>query len=240
MSPLQASWNYPAKGGWVLTAALATAVGTWSLRYGLPDVPRPLLTNFVTHRAALCIHAVCAAIALLTGPWQFLPSLRARHIGIHRGLGRIYVAAVLVGWLASIPVGLHAETGGIASAGFLTLGVCWAASTGTALFRVLGGDIGSHRRWMVRSYALTAAAITLRIYLGSAVALKLPFVTAYPAIAWLCWIPNLAVAEVILRRGASRLGGRPAPRAPGRDNLPPPRQTAFGALQPDTQENEHA
>ena len=114
-------------------ALLATAVGVYSLRYGLPHVPRPALTNFVTHRTALCVHAVSASAALLTGPWQFLPGLRARRVGLHRILGRVYVVAVLVGWLASIPVGLHAQTGAVASAGFLTLGACWAASTGMAL-----------------------------------------------------------------------------------------------------------
>ena len=240
MNAFPASWGHAAKGGWTLVAALAAAVGVYALRYGLPDVPRPLLTNFVTHRTALRIHAVCAAIALLTGPLQFLPNLRARHIGLHRALGRVYVAAVLVGWLASIPVGLHAETGGIASAGFLTLGVCWVAITGIALSHVLRGDIRSHRRWMVRSYALTAAAVTLRVYLGTAIALKLPFVTAYSAIAWLCWVPNLAFAELLLRRPARQPGGVPAPRAPAHNSCPPPRQTAFGAAPPAAQENEHA
>jgi len=59
-------------------------------------------------------------------------------------------------------------------------------------------DTAAHWRWMVRSYALTAAAITLRIYLPRSMALHLPFQRAYPAIAWLCWIPNFLAAEAYL------------------------------------------
>ena len=68
---------------------------------------------------------------------------------------------------------------------------------------------------MVRSYALTAAAITLRLYLGVALGFRLPFTAAYPAIAWLCWTPNLVAAEILLRRAVRRSGsGRFAARGP--------------------------
>ena len=59
-------------------------------------------------------------------------------------------------------------------------------------------DIPAHRRWMTRSYALTTAAITLRIYLLIILTQNIPFVPAYRTIAWLCWIPNLLLAEFIL------------------------------------------
>lgn len=189
--------------GWMLLTVLATIVALFSMRYVLPTVPYARLPNFFVRRPALTTHALAASVALLTGPWQFLPGLRARHLGPHRVLGRIYGVAVLLGWLASIPVGLHALTGAAASAGFLTLGGAWIAATAVAVGQVLRGDIAAHRRWMARSYALTAAAITLRIYLAIALILKLPVAIAYPAIAWLCWVPNSLFAEWWVRRPAS-------------------------------------
>ncbi len=72
-------------------------------------------------------------------------------------------------------------------------------ATGLAVRFILRGDAIRHRRWMIRSYALTAAAITLRIYLPLIFAFHWPFLIAYPAIAWLCWIPNALAAEVYLR-----------------------------------------
>jgi Predicted membrane protein (DUF2306) len=53
--------------------------------------------------------------------------------------------------------------------------------------------------WCIRSFALTAAAITLRMYLPLIFVFHWPFSTAYPAIAWLCWIPNALAFEVYLR-----------------------------------------
>ena len=193
------------KLGWGLLMVLATAVAVYSLRYVLPHVPHPSpLTNFVTHRAALSVHAVSASVALLIGPWQFLPGLRARHPRLHRVLGRCYAAAVLVGWIASVFVAVHAQTGRVASAGFLALGLCWVTATAVAIVNILRGRVAAHRRWMIRSYALTAAAITLRLYLVCALALNLDFVVFYPVIAWLCWVPNAVVAEVALRVGGGR------------------------------------
>jgi len=56
---------------------------------------------------------------------------------------------------------------------------------------------------MIRSYSLTFAAVTLRIYLPLAFASGIPFEIAYPAIAWLCWVPNAIVAEwMFVRRAA--------------------------------------
>jgi hypothetical protein len=52
---------------------------------------------------------------------------------------------------------------------------------------------------MIRSYALTLAAVTLRLYLPSSQLAGLPFTVAYPAISWLCWVPNLLIAEWFVR-----------------------------------------
>jgi len=184
---------------WLLLTISATAIALFSLRYALPHIPAPArLTNVTTRRVALSIHAVSAAIALLAGPWQFVTSIRSRHPQLHRALGRCYALAVLIGWCASLPIALHAQTGPIASAGFLTLGACWIATTTTAIWKIKHSDIPAHRRWMTRSYALTTAAITLRIYLLIILTQNIPFVPAYRTIAWLCWIPNLLLAEFIL------------------------------------------
>lgn len=52
---------------------------------------------------------------------------------------------------------------------------------------------------MIRSFALTGAAITLRVYLPLVFVFHWPYSIAYPAIAWLCWIPNALAAEVYVR-----------------------------------------
>ena len=73
-------------------------------------------------------------------------------------------------------------------------------STTIALVAVKRRDFRSHQRWMIRSLALTLAAVTLRIYLPSALIGGISYADAYPVIAWLCWVPNLLVAQVFVRR----------------------------------------
>ena len=53
---------------------------------------------------------------------------------------------------------------------------------------------------MIRSFALTLAAVTLRLYLPLAAILSINFEDAYRAISFLAWVPNLLLAELYLRQ----------------------------------------
>lgn len=61
----------------------------------------------------------------------------------------------------------------------------------------------------IRSFSLTYAAVTLRIYSAILPALPLAFVSGYQAISFLCWVSHLVAAELLLRR--ARVGFRSAP-----------------------------
>ena len=185
---------------WAMLALFAVVNAVGALRYLLPHVPFPVpLENFTERRVALSLHALGGAIALLAGPLQFLPRYRESNWNRHRLLGWIYCGAVMLGWCASVWIAPHSQTGWVAAAGFLALGAGWIVTTGMAVRLILRGDAQGHRRWMIRSFALTAAAITLRMYLPLIFVFHLPFSVGYPAIAWLCWVPNLLGAEVYLR-----------------------------------------
>lgn len=58
---------------------------------------------------------------------------------------------------------------------------------------------------MVRNFALTLAAVTLRIYLPASMIAGIEFEVAYPYIAWLCWVPNLVAAELLFNKAHSPL-----------------------------------
>lgn len=60
--------------------------------------------------------------------------------------------------------------------------------------------MAGHRAWMTRSFLLALAAVTLRIYLPLSGLVGLPFDVSYRLISWMCWVPNLLVAEVLVRR----------------------------------------
>jgi uncharacterized membrane protein len=184
------------RAAWGLLVVLSVAVAGYALYLAgtgfaaLPDGPAdnglPL---------ALQVHVVTAAAALLLWPLQTVRALRRRHPAVHRWTGRAYVLACLAGGVTGVLAAVATTAGPVAGAGFLLLGLAWIGCTVEAVLRVRAGDVAGHRRWMVRSVALTLAAVTLRLHLGTSGALGAPFDDVYPAVAWLCWVPNLVVAQ---------------------------------------------
>ena len=78
------------------------------------------------------------------------------------------------------------------------LALCWMGATWVAYLQIRRGNVDVHRAWMVRSYALTLAAVTLRIEIPLFLLSGVSFEEAYPVIAWLCWVPNILVAEWLI------------------------------------------
>jgi predicted membrane protein DUF2306 len=196
-------------GLWALMAFLSLGIAGWSYRYLLPNAPSvpPAIAQNLMYRPWLIVHAGLAATALVLGPWQFLPRLRAARPRLHRWMGRCYVFACLLGGSAGLLVAWGTSAGPVAQFGFGTLAVLWISCAVQAWRMALARRFVEHRRWMVRSFALTLAAVTLRLYLPIVVVSGYPFVEGYRAISWLCWVPNLIVAELYLNGARLR---RPA------------------------------
>lgn len=194
---------------WAVIAALSLAVALFSYRYLLgPNhggglVPPSIAAN-PFFQPFLYLHVAGAATALLVGPLQFVASLRARRRALHRWVGRVYAVGCLVGGAAGLPLAVGSRAGPVATAGFGLLSLFWLATTALGWRAAWQRDFASHRAWMVRSFALTLAAVTLRLYLPASALLPVSLGDAYVAISFLCWIPNLAVAELWPRRGSVR------------------------------------
>lgn len=158
-------------------------------------------------------HVAGGAVALLLGPTQFIPALRRRRsLGFHRWSGRAYLVGVAVGGLFGLWMAFLAYGGPVARAGFFGLSVAWLTSGALAYRHIRAGDQDLHREWMIRNYALTFAAVTLRLWLGVSQASGMDFDLAYPAVAWIAWVPNLVVVEWWLRRNRDG-GATPSPAA---------------------------
>jgi uncharacterized membrane protein len=152
--------------------------------------------NFLAHSTGIYTHAFAAIVALVLGPFQFSSRLRQKHLQLHRWLGRSYLAVgVLVGGVSGLYMSQFAYGGPVARLGFATLALSWLYTGLRAFLAIRRRAVDEHRRWMVRNFALTFAAVTLRIYLPSSMLAGIDFSVAYPIIAWLCWVPNLLFAE---------------------------------------------
>lgn len=191
----------------VVMAVLTLPVAAYAALYVFPDMPG-LPDNILANRwgaYGLPLHAGLGAVALLIGPFQFLQSLRSKAPNVHRALGMIYVTACLVSALAGFVLATGNTSGAVAGAGFGLAAIVWTVCTARGLSNVVAGHYAAHRRWMIRSYAMTFSAVTLRVQLGLALASGLDFAEFYPILAFSAWIPNLIVAELwLLLRNPSR------------------------------------
>lgn len=191
------------RGFWVVMTVLAVFVAVYAgLVLFLPGFGPPFLNERrVNTPLALYGHLAGGLVALAIGPWQLNTRLRVQALNRHRWMGRLYVIAVLVGGLGGLSLAMRSMFGLVTHVGFGMLAVLWLYSTAMAWIRIRAGDQQAHWRWMIRSFALTLAAVTLRIYLPVSSLLHIPFEDAYQVISWFCWVPNLIVAEwIILRR----------------------------------------
>jgi len=151
-------------------------------------------------RTFFYIHVGGGLIALAIGWIQFSKKFRDKRMSTHRNLGMFYILSIL---LASIAAGYSATyaSGGFGNQlGFFCLALAWFYTTLMAFITIKNGQIQSHKNWMTYSYALTYAAVTLRIFLPSWMGIGIPFEEAYNAIAWFCWIPNLVIAQWIVNK----------------------------------------
>ncbi|MEV6972335.1 DUF2306 domain-containing protein [Kitasatospora sp. NPDC093806] len=203
------------RAGWLTVTVLAVLTALLTGRYLTLD-PEVFLDEqravYLANRIPLVLHVGGGVLAILLGPWQFLPRLRSRRPALHRVTGRIYLAAVFVtgvGGLLLAPKGL---VGPVAPIGFGTLAVLLLLSSTLAWTTARRGDHVRHRAWATRSFALIMAAATLRIWLPSMAAAGVPFEQAYATAAWTCWLINLVVAEHLL----ARIPGPPPTRRPAR------------------------
>jgi uncharacterized membrane protein len=184
-------------------AVSAVLIAGASFRYlagGEMMIPPSLKSNFMGHPLAFYVHIAAGTTALAVGPWQFLAGWRRRAPGLHRMMGMTYVAACTVGGLAGMAIAPTSNGGPLAASGFFTLAVLWLVTTGTAFISILRHDVAAHHRWMRRSFALTLAGVTLRVYLPLALVDASQFLQVYAVIAWACWVPNLIIVEWMNRR----------------------------------------
>ena len=191
---------------WRILGVFAILTGLFPLVYIFPESEAGLLSTKGELRhdpvwvTAFYLHISGGGLAMLTGWFQFWGRLRSERPTIHRRLGLIYwISILLISGPASVYLGIHANGGFAGQAGFTILGIMWLLTTFMAIRAIRNKEIRSHRDWMTRSYALTLAAFTLRLYMPVLIGVfGLTFDEAYVGVSWLCWVPNLILSEWII------------------------------------------
>ena len=185
---------------WLIVLLASVGVAAYAL-FGYTLRPLGSLVHpemkiaYEANSVAVFAHVFASLVALALGPLQLSPKLRSRNISLHRALGRIYLFGVLIGGIAGLSISRIAFGGFVSMVGFGCLAILWLFTALMALQSIRQKKIDLHRRWMIRNFSLTFAAVTLRIYLGLFFAAAVPFETFYPVLAWISWVPNILFAE---------------------------------------------
>lgn len=125
---------------------------------------------------------------------------------VHRVSGWLYVGVTL---LLAAPtgfvIGLYANGGLSSQIAFCLLAILWLYFTAMAVVSIKKKNFSAHERWMLRSFALALSAITLRAWKYVLVALFHPKpMDVYIVVAWLGWVLNLIVAEIIIYKKSTQ------------------------------------
>ena len=149
---------------------------------------------------AFFIHAYTAILALLAGFTQFSPLIRSQLPQVHRISGWLYLVVVLIlAGPSGIIIAIHANGGWSSQLGFCLLGILWIYFSWIALQKIKQRNIQAHRDFMYRSFALALSAISLRAWKYIIVAIWHPRpMDTYRVVAWLGWVGNLILAEIII------------------------------------------
>jgi uncharacterized membrane protein len=142
-------------------------------------------------------HAVAGATALLLAPFQFSARLRRRNLRLHRVLGRLYVAGVVIAAPTAIPVAIILGPPSLVMAA--TIQSCgWLVTTAVALYCVRRGDIRQHQEWMIRSYPFAMVFVFARAIL------TIPAINAlgevgFVSVVWsliaaACFVPSFVIS----------------------------------------------
>lgn len=167
-------------------------------------------TVYLTHLTILMMHVSGGMLALALGPFLLLNGLRNKWPALHRWLGRIYLLGNLIGGIGGLLLSPHAYAGIITRSGFAIAALLWLVTGLMAFMRIRNGDVAAHRRWMMRNFALTLGTVMLRLQLPILNAV-LDFAVAYQIVAWTAWLPNLLLAEWLLRSQQATVDGLVVP-----------------------------
>jgi uncharacterized membrane protein len=171
--------------------------------------------GFEQHAMLTLTHIVPGALFMVLGPLQLVGRIRARHLWLHRLLGRAYVAASVVIGVSALVLSFTVTIGGaVETAATLVFAPIFLFALGKGYVHVRRGEIRLHREWMIRAFAIGLAVATMRPIVGLFFALTTLLPQQFFGYAfWIGFTLHVVVAELWIRATRPRpvLAGRAAP-----------------------------
>lgn len=154
-------------------------------------------------RYSFYIHVFSSPFVIFSGLFQFNRFFIHRLPKLHRTLGVVYIVIlVFIAAPSGLLMGLYANGSYPTQISFSILSVLWIFTTVMAYKKVRQKQYIAHAQWMIRSYALTLSAISLRLFTFLIGYFKIPLypLEAYITVSYLSWTANLLIAEWLIYR----------------------------------------
>jgi uncharacterized membrane protein len=184
--------------GWSLVGLMAAGfIGKYVVHYLVRFDAREFAVYW-PRRYGLVLHITFGSGALLLGLAQFWTGLRRQWPRAHRWTGRAYLACVGLGMVGGYYLAATTTFGPSYGLGLAGLATAWGATTGVAWYAIRERAIEIHRTWMVRSYVVTFAFVTYRLFDNYLPTKNLtPDIEREVTMSWLCWALPLLATIVI-------------------------------------------
>jgi len=175
-------------------------------RFFLRDVPHYFIFTeksytpyFWSRNIGLFTHILFGMTAFLLGPFQFISRIRKNYVKTHRTMGKIYLCSIAAAAPAGIYMALTSKVNFVYASGLFMLAIAWITTSLIAYISIRKGLITIHREWMVRSYVVTFAFATFRLFDDVLAKLGVgPDDLRAALLSWACWAVPLFAAPVAL------------------------------------------
>jgi Predicted membrane protein (DUF2306) len=184
----------------ILTSLYPITYFVTDRKFGLLGMKSEALLANVFYNLGFYVHIIFASISLLIGWIQFSSKIRNNNFILHRNAGKVYIISALLSSSGGIYIGFFSTGGLVAATGFILLGVIWFCTTLLGYRTIRDKKIAQHQRMLIYSYACCFAGVTLRIYQPLLMMYFGDFSMAYTVVAWLCWVPNVFVAYLLVQK----------------------------------------
>jgi len=176
-------------------------------RFFLRDVPHYFVFTeksytpyFWWRNVGLFTHVFFGMTAFLIGPFQFISRIRKNYAKTHRTMGKIYLCCIAISSPVAMYMAITSQVNFVYAAGLFGLAVVWATTSLVAYVSIRKGLTSIHREWMVRSYVVTFAFATFRLFDDVLGKMGVgPDDLRLSLLSWACWAVPLFATEVILQ-----------------------------------------
>jgi uncharacterized membrane protein len=139
--------------------------GTFSGGKSNPAVA--LDAGFARHVTLTLIHILPGALFLVLAPLQFVPGIRAKHLRLHRWMGRVLLISGLIIGTSALVMSYTMNIGGTNETAATTLyGILFLICLIQACRYIRRKEVARHREWMIRAYGIGLGVATTRPIVG--------------------------------------------------------------------------